>query len=57
MDTKDGFALKYALNKGFRVGIISGGTNQGVRDRLELLGVDKVYLGMHEKGVAFEDFI
>ena len=31
MDTKDGFALKYALNKGFKIGIISGGTNQGVK--------------------------
>jgi len=57
MDTKDGYALKYALNKGFRVGIITGGINQGVKERLELLGVDKVYLGMHEKEQAFEDFI
>lgn len=57
MDTKDGFALKYALQKGFKIGIISGGTNEGVRKRLELLGVTKVYLGIHEKNLAFEDFI
>ena len=57
MDTKDGFALKYALNKGFKIGIISGGTNEGVKSRLELLGVDKVYLGIHEKKTAFNDFL
>ena len=57
MDTRDGFAIKYALLKGFKIGVISGGTNDGVRKRLELLGVDKVYLGIHEKDEAFDDFI
>tara|TARA_B100001175_G_C19509230_1_gene642705 strand:+ start:1823 stop:2332 length:510 start_codon:yes stop_codon:yes gene_type:complete len=57
MNTRDGFALKYALLNGYKIGIISGGTNEGVRKRLELLGVDKVYLGKHEKDEVFEDFI
>ncbi|MFL2577112.1 MAG: KdsC family phosphatase [Flavobacteriaceae bacterium] len=57
MDTRDGFALKYALTKGYKIGIISGGTNQGVKKRLELLGVNKVYLAAHEKGPAFNDFM
>lgn len=57
MNTRDGFAIKHALQQGFKIGIISGGTNEGVKKRLELLGVDKVYLGIHEKDIAFEDFI
>ena len=57
MNTRDGFALKYALLKGFNIGIISGGTNQGVKKRLENLGVNKVYLGIHEKDIALDDFI
>lgn len=57
MDTKDGFAIKQALKRGFKIGIISGGTNEGVRKRLELLGVNKVYLGENEKISAFEDFL
>ncbi|MEC7172909.1 MAG: KdsC family phosphatase [Flavobacteriaceae bacterium] len=57
MDTRDGFALKHAINKGFKIGIISGGTNEGVRKRLELLGVSKVYLGIKKKEIAFEDFV
>jgi 3-deoxy-D-manno-octulosonate 8-phosphate phosphatase (KDO 8-P phosphatase) len=46
MNTRDGFAMKYALLKGFKIGIISGGTNLGVKKRLEDLGVNKVYLGI-----------
>ncbi len=57
MNIRDGFALKHALLNGYKIGIISGGTNDGVRKRLELLGVDKVYLGKHEKDDAFDDFI
>ena len=57
MNTRDGFAMKYALLKGFKIGIISGGTNLGVKKRLEDLGVNKVYLGIHEKDIAFDDFI
>ena len=31
MNTKDGFIIKYALDKGFKIFIISGGTNKGVK--------------------------
>ena len=51
MDTKDGFAIKQALKRGFKIGIISGGTNEGVKKRLELLGVNKVYLGENENKI------
>ena len=29
MNTRDGFAIKCALIKGYKIGIISGGTNEG----------------------------
>ena len=45
MDTKDGYALKCALEQGYKVCIISGGTNEGVRNRLKALGVYDIYLG------------
>ena len=57
MNTRDGFAIKCALERDYKVAIISGGTNEGVRKRLETLGVDKVYLGIHEKDIAFDDFL
>ncbi len=49
MHTKDGFALKTAIDKGFNVCIISGGTDEGVRMRLKGLGIKDVFLGTHQK--------
>lgn len=57
MNVKDGYALKSALNAGFRVCIISGGTNEGVRIRLHALGVKDVYLGAHHKRVPFDELV
>lgn len=49
MNIKDGYALKTAVDKGFHVCIISGGTNEGVRLRLEGLGIKDIFLGAHNK--------
>lgn len=57
MDTKDGYALKCALDQGFKVCIISGGTNEGVRNRLRALGIYDIYLGAHHKGEPFQDLL
>ncbi|GAA3787460.1 HAD-IIIA family hydrolase [Corallibacter vietnamensis] len=57
MHTKDGFAMKTALNTGFNMCIISGGSNEGVRARLEGLGVKDVYLGAHNKIDQLNDYL
>ena len=49
MNIKDGYALKVAIDKGYNICIISGGTNEGVRLRLEGLGITNIYLGAHTK--------
>ncbi len=49
MNTKDGYAMKTALNQDFNICIISGGTNEGVRVRLNHLGVKDVFLGSDNK--------
>jgi len=49
MNIKDGYGLKEAVNQGFHVCIISGGRNEGVRKRLEGLGIGDVFLGAHNK--------
>ena len=41
MNTRDGFAIKCALERDYKIAIISGGTNEGVRKRLETLGLIK----------------
>ncbi|MEA3451288.1 MAG: HAD hydrolase family protein [Bacteroidota bacterium] len=56
MNAKDGFALKYANNKGFLTGIITGGTAEAVKERFMKLGVAEVYLGYTKKMQALNDF-
>lgn len=57
MNVKDGFAMKYALSRGFKVCIISGGTNEGVRERLKTLGITDVYLGAHNKVEVLDEYL
>ncbi len=57
MHTKDGFAMKTAIDAGFNICIISGGSNEGVRVRLEGLGVKDVYLGAHNKIEQLYEFL
>ena len=57
MSVKDGYALKVALNKGYNVCIITGGTNEGVRNRLKALGVTDIYMGAHHKIDALEEYL
>lgn len=49
MNIKDGYALKTAVDAGYHVCIISGGSNEGVRTRLEGLGIKDIHLGVGEK--------
>ena len=57
MNIKDGYALKTALNNGYHICIISGGSNEGVRLRLNGLGVKDVFLGIHDKMSCMEDYL
>lgn len=57
MNVKDGYAMKVALNKGFRVCIISGGTNQAVKSRLAALGISDIYLGAHDKIKQYKEIV
>lgn len=49
MNVKDGLAVKMALDKNYRVCIITGGTNQDVKKRFKDLGITDIYLGSHYK--------
>lgn len=49
MNIKDGFALKTAVDHNYNICIISGGSNEGVRKRLEGLGITDIHLGAKVK--------
>ncbi len=55
--TKDGYALMYAIRKGYVIAIISGGGAPGVRERLEKLGImpENIYLKVANKVEALEE--
>ncbi len=57
MNTKDGYAMKTALQQGFNVCIISGGTDEGVRHRLRGLGITDIYLGAHHKTDQLDEYL
>lgn len=54
MNTRDGFAIQYAIKKGYRIAIITGGNDDVVKVRLQYLGVQDVYMGSKVKTEAYE---
>ena len=56
MNIRDGFAMKAAVESGFRVCIISGGSNEGVITRLKNLGITDIYLAAPDKVATFHEF-
>ncbi|MBT8179922.1 MAG: HAD-IIIA family hydrolase [Eudoraea sp.] len=57
MNIQDGYAVKTALKKGYRVCIITGGTNEGVRKRFKGLGVTDIYLGADRKEESLDEYL
>jgi 3-deoxy-D-manno-octulosonate 8-phosphate phosphatase (KDO 8-P phosphatase) len=53
MNIKDGYAMKVAIDKGYPVFIISGGSNEGVRIRLQNLGIKDIYMATPDKVEKF----
>lgn len=56
MHIRDGYAMKAAVENGYTVCIISGGSNEGVRIRLRNLGITDIHLGVPNKVETFKEF-
>ena len=56
MNIRDGYAMKAAVESGYNVCIISGGSNEGVRIRLRNLGITDIYLGTPNKVETFDEY-
>lgn len=57
MYTRDGYAMRTALIEGYEIIIISGGYNEGVKERLAGLGVQNIYLGVADKLDLFNNLV
>ncbi|MDD3685683.1 MAG: HAD hydrolase family protein [Bacteroidales bacterium] len=56
-NVKDGYILKYALKKGLKIIIISGGLNETVRMRYKSLGIDDVIIGSKRKIEDYKNIV
>lgn len=57
MNIKDGYAIQYAIRKGYAMAFITGGKSKMVAERLDGLGVEHIYLGSKDKLKDFKDFL
>ena len=57
MNAKDGYALKLALIKGYNIAIITGGKEKSIKERLNKLGIENVYLNAHNKLPILESYL
>lgn len=55
--THDGYGLKMLMKAGLKVGVISGGDSEGVKQRFNLLGLDYIYLGNEDKRNALKSIL
>ena len=56
MSTRDGQAIKFAIDTGYHVAIITKGGSKGVRSRLTGLGITDIYDNLETKQAAYADF-
>ncbi|MBT3813405.1 MAG: HAD-IIIA family hydrolase [Gammaproteobacteria bacterium] len=56
-NARDGLGIKLLQKAGIQVAVISGRASKPVVLRMEMLGIDLVYLGQTDKGQAFKEII
>lgn len=57
MNIKDGYALQLAVKKNYNIAIISGGNSAEVKERLQLLGVQDVYMRITDKKTCLDEYM
>lgn len=53
----DGVGIKLLMEKGYLIGVITGGNSEDVRMRMNFLGIEHFYDGASDKTPAFEDLL
>lgn len=54
---KDGYAIQYAVKKGYTIAVISGATSMSIDNRMAMLGVTQCYTGCGDKIKTYEEFL
>lgn len=56
VNLRDGYALQFAVKKGYHIGIISGSSSKEYQKRLKLLGIRDIFLNSKSKIEHFNSF-
>lgn len=56
-NVKDGYALQLARRMGYRVAVISGAKADSMMQRLKMLKVEDVFLGVRDKKQVYMDYV
>ena len=57
MNIRDGYALQLAAKKGYPIFIISGSTSEGVKIRLNRLGIKEIHMNVNDKAECLDDLL
>lgn len=57
INLRDGYALQLAVRKGYKIGVISGGNSEAFKKRLNILGIEDVFLKVSDKKRVFTEFL
>lgn len=56
-NAKDGYALAYAIKRGYRIAIITGGRGKNLEHRLRMLGVTDFFTDCMDKITTMRDYM
>ncbi len=56
MNIKDGYALQLAIKRGYHILIISGGSSDAVKLRLQRLGVVEIFMNVSDKKTVLSEY-
>lgn len=56
-NVKDGYAIQYAVKKGYIIALISGANSQSIVNRMEALGVTQIHTGCPNKMEVYRQFL
>lgn len=56
-NTKDGYAIQYAVKKGYLIAVITGATSLSIDNRMASLGVKHIFTGCGNKMATYRRFL
>lgn len=56
-NVKDGYAIQYAIKKGYEIAILSGGNGESISARMEMLGIKDIFISSSNKKEVFVNYL